>query len=80
MKISNKYIAQDVEIGALDQLYAATDRKAQAGQFIGPDGRGESWGYPTIVQPAETAKDPHIGRHLWNLSEELTGVHFNLHE
>lgn len=80
MRFSNKYIAQNVEIGALNQLYAATDRNAEAGQFIGPDGRGESWGYPTIVQPVATAKDHHTARHLWNLSEELTGVQFKLHE
>jgi NAD(P)-dependent dehydrogenase (short-subunit alcohol dehydrogenase family) len=79
MRFSNKYIAQSVEIGVLNQLYAATDWNAQAGQFIGPDGSGEAWGYPTIVQPVATAKDPDTARHLWNLSEELTGVHFKLH-
>jgi NAD(P)-dependent dehydrogenase (short-subunit alcohol dehydrogenase family) len=78
MKFSNKYIAQDVEIGVLNELYAATDRNAETGQFIGPDGRGEAWGYPTIVQPVVTAKDPNTAKRLWEVSEELTGVHFNL--
>jgi len=78
LKFTNRVVAQDVEIGALDQLYAATDPKAESGQFIGPDGRGESKGYPTIVQPVESARDPDIGKRLWRMSEELTGVHFDI--
>ena len=78
LKFTNRVVAQDVEIGALDQLYAATDPKAEGGQFIGPDGRGESKGYPTIVQPVESARGPEIGRRLWRMSEELTGVHFDI--
>jgi NAD(P)-dependent dehydrogenase (short-subunit alcohol dehydrogenase family) len=78
MKFSNRYIAQNVDIGALNQLYAATDWNAEAGQFIGPDGRSVSWGYPSIVQPVATAKDPNTAKRLWDISQELTGVHFNL--
>lgn len=78
LKFTNRVIAQDVEIGALDQVYAATDPNAESGQFIGPDGLGESKGYPTIVQPIESAKDPNIGKRLWRMSEELTGVHFDV--
>jgi NAD(P)-dependent dehydrogenase (short-subunit alcohol dehydrogenase family) len=78
LKFTNRFIAQDVEIGALNQLYAATDPKAEGGQFIGPDGRGESKGYPTIVQAVESAKDPDIGKRLWRISEELTGVQFDV--
>ncbi|MGH9882803.1 MAG: short-chain dehydrogenase, partial [Pyrinomonadaceae bacterium] len=78
LKISNKYMAQNVETGVLNHLYAATDRNAESGQFIGPDGRGESNGYPTIVQPIETAKDPDTAKRLWSISEELTGVRFEL--
>jgi NAD(P)-dependent dehydrogenase (short-subunit alcohol dehydrogenase family) len=78
LKLTNRVVAQDVEIGALDQLYAAADLKAESGQFIGPDGRGESRGYPTIVQPVESAKDSETGRRLWRVSEELTGVHFDI--
>jgi len=78
LKFTNRVVAQGVEIGALDQLYAATDAKAESGQFIGPDGRGESRGYPTIVQPVESARDPDLGKRLWRVSEELTGVHFDI--
>lgn len=77
LKLGNRFLAQDVTMGALNQLYAATDPHAESGQFIGPDGRGELKGYPTIVQPVESAKDPKTARRLWDLSEQLTGVSYN---
>jgi hypothetical protein len=76
MRFANKYVAQDAGMGALDQLYAATEPKAEGGEFIGPDGRGESKGYPTIVQPVQAARDLATAKRLWDLSEELTGVRF----
>jgi NAD(P)-dependent dehydrogenase (short-subunit alcohol dehydrogenase family) len=80
MRVGNRYIAQDVEIGVLSQLYAATDPKAEGGQFIGPDGRAEASGYPTIVQPIAAARDAETAQRLWRTSEELTGVRFDLPE
>jgi hypothetical protein len=78
MRVSNRLVAQDVEIGVLSQLYAATDPKVEGGQFIGPDGLAESWGYPTIVQPIDAARVPETAQRLWQISEELTGVRFDL--
>jgi NAD(P)-dependent dehydrogenase (short-subunit alcohol dehydrogenase family) len=78
MKIGNPLFAQSVEIGVLNQLYAATDPAAQGGQFIGPDGMGESRGYPTLVQPIAAATDAALAARLWELSEKLTGVRFDL--
>jgi NAD(P)-dependent dehydrogenase (short-subunit alcohol dehydrogenase family) len=78
MKVSNRLVAQSVDMGALNQLYAATAPGVESGQFIGPDGRGESRGFPTVVQPIESAKDPETARRLWDVSEELTGVHYDL--
>ncbi|GAP46192.1 putative oxidoreductase/Short-chain dehydrogenase [Streptomyces azureus] len=66
------------EKGALNQLYAAVQPQARSGQFIGPDGRNESKGYPTLVQPAESAKNLDTARRLWDLSERLTGVRYGL--
>lgn len=78
LRFGNRLFAQSVEIGALNQLYAATDPRAEGGQFIGPDGRGESRGYPTIVQPVDAARASDTAERLWHLSEELTGVRFDL--
>jgi NAD(P)-dependent dehydrogenase (short-subunit alcohol dehydrogenase family) len=74
LKVLNPLMGQDMAMGALNQLYAATDPAVEGGQFIGPDGRGEIKGYPTLVQPIESARDPELARRLWTLSEELTGV------
>jgi NAD(P)-dependent dehydrogenase (short-subunit alcohol dehydrogenase family) len=74
MRIGNRFMAQSVEMGALNQLYAATAANAESGQFIGPDGKNELKGYPTVVQPVAAARDALLARQLWLLSEELTGV------
>lgn len=74
MGIGNRFIAQSAEMGALNQLHAATAPDAESGQFIGPNGRNEMKGYPTVVQPIEAAQDAELAKRLWQLSEELTGV------
>jgi NAD(P)-dependent dehydrogenase (short-subunit alcohol dehydrogenase family) len=74
MKASNRLFAQDAEMGALPQLYAATGADVDGGQFYGPDGRGESKGFPTLVEPLDDARDRELGKRLWDISEELTGV------
>ncbi|MDT2019613.1 oxidoreductase [Methylocella sp. CPCC 101449] len=74
MRIGNRFMAQSMEMGALPQLYAATAPQAESGQFIGPDGRNEMKGYPTVVQPIASARDPEVAAKLWTLSERLTGV------
>jgi NAD(P)-dependent dehydrogenase (short-subunit alcohol dehydrogenase family) len=78
MKVGNRFMAQDVEMGALPQVYAAAGADVESGQFYGPDGRNESRGYPTLVQPLDEARDRELGRRLWTISEELTGVHIDL--
>jgi hypothetical protein len=78
MKVGNKVMAQDAAMGALPQVYAAAGADVESGQFYGPDGRNESKGYPTIVQPLDAARDRETARRLWDISEELTGVHIDL--
>jgi NAD(P)-dependent dehydrogenase (short-subunit alcohol dehydrogenase family) len=78
MRIGNRFIAQSAEMGALNELYAATAPGVEGGQFIGPDGNNEMKGYPTIVQPIASARDENVARRLWQLSEERTGVRLNL--
>jgi NAD(P)-dependent dehydrogenase (short-subunit alcohol dehydrogenase family) len=78
MKVGNRLMAQDVEMGALPQIYAAAGADVESGQFYGPDGRNESKGFPTLVQPLDEARDREVGKRLWDISEELTGVHIDL--
>ncbi len=74
--IGNRIVAQDAEMGALPQLYAATDPRALSGQFIGPNGMRETRGHPKVVRPVASAEDPVLAARVWALSEELTGVRY----
>ncbi|MFD9128530.1 oxidoreductase [Kitasatospora sp. NPDC059571] len=72
--LGNRLLAQDVTMGALPQLYAATAPEAESGRLYGPDGWRQLRGYPAPVGPDRAASDPETARRLWHLSEELTGV------
>jgi NAD(P)-dependent dehydrogenase (short-subunit alcohol dehydrogenase family) len=78
MKVSNRLLAQSQERGALPTLYAATAPGVAGGEYFGPDGVQEMRGYPTRVEAIPAAHDPEVGRRLWEVSEELTGVVFPL--
>jgi NAD(P)-dependent dehydrogenase (short-subunit alcohol dehydrogenase family) len=76
MAIGNKLFAQSAEMGALPTLYAATVPDLPGGTFVGPGGRGEQRGYPKVVGAAAKAYDEQNWRRLWEVSERLTGVHY----
>ncbi|GGS18624.1 MULTISPECIES: oxidoreductase [Actinokineospora] len=78
LKIGNRLLAQDAQMGALPQLYAATHPEVESGQFIGPNGRREQKGYPALVEPLDAARDRGTARRLWDLSEEMSGVYYSL--
>jgi NAD(P)-dependent dehydrogenase (short-subunit alcohol dehydrogenase family) len=78
MKVSNKVIAQDEGMGALPTLYAATEPGLEGGTFVGPDGFMEQRGHPQPVAPNSAARDEQVARRLWQVSEEMTGVRFDL--
>jgi NAD(P)-dependent dehydrogenase (short-subunit alcohol dehydrogenase family) len=67
-------IAQDAAIGSLPTLRAATDPAVLGGQYYGPDGLGQTRGYPKIVGSSKKSHDADRQRRLWTVSEELTGV------
>jgi NAD(P)-dependent dehydrogenase (short-subunit alcohol dehydrogenase family) len=76
LRVGNRLFAQSAERGALPQLHAATAADVQGGEFYGPDGFNQLRGNPTRVKPVERATDPGLGRRLWQVSEELTGITF----
>jgi len=78
LRLGNALLAQDPEQGALPQLYAATAPEVEGGEFYGPDGYRELRGGPTAVRATSRAWDPELGRRLWEVSEELTGVRYGL--
>lgn len=77
VNVAGRLFAQTSEQGALPTLFAATQDLPGA-SYIGPDGRGEMHGHPTLVGRSAKASDPETARRLWNVSEELTGVTFGL--
>ena len=76
--VLNPLIAQSEEMGALPILYAATMPGVASGSFIGPDRLGGFRGYPTPVRASASANNPELARRLWQVSEELTGVRYDL--
>jgi NAD(P)-dependent dehydrogenase (short-subunit alcohol dehydrogenase family) len=77
MRVSNRLFAQSAEMGALPLLYAATAPDLEGGSYVGPDGRGEMRGHPTLVQASTRAHDEEAARRLWGASEQLTGVRYD---
>ena len=77
MRVSNRFFAQSEEMGALPTLYAVAE-DLPGGTYVGPDGRAEQRGHPTVVGRSSAAQDEDVARRLWDRSEELTGVHFPL--
>jgi len=78
MTVTNLVIAQSADMGALPTLYAATEPGLEGGMYIGPDGLGEQRGHPTPVGMTSAARDEEVAARLWTVSEELTGVRFEL--
>ena len=76
MAIANKVYAQSAEMGALPTLYAATVPDLPGGTFVGPDGFMEGRGHPKVVTAAGKAYNEDDWRRLWDVSEQLTGVHY----
>ena len=78
MLVPNKVLAQSEEMGALPTLYAATEPGVEGGTYVGPDGLAEQRGHPTKVSPNAAARNEVVARRLWEVSEEMTGVRFDL--
>ncbi|MEA1874710.1 MAG: oxidoreductase [Bacteroidota bacterium] len=71
-------ITQTANKGALPILYAATSPNAEPGNFYGPHGKREHKGYPTEAFVPETAKNESDREKLWELTENMSNVKFNI--
>ena len=78
MRVLNRVIAQSADMGALSTLYAATEPGLEGGTYVGPDGFLEQRGHPKRVSPSRTAQGENVARRLWEVSEQMTGVRFDL--
>ncbi|OLC49468.1 MAG: hypothetical protein AUH82_00485 [Chloroflexi bacterium 13_1_40CM_4_65_13] len=70
-------IGQESPEGALPSLYAAAADVA-SGEFYGPAHLFHMNGPPVEVRLPRRASDIATARGLWDASERLTGVHFEL--
>ena len=78
LAVFGRWIMQPTADGALPTLYAALGEDLQGGEAIGPAGRGEIKGPPTVVAPNADALDASQRERLWSLSEELCGFRYPL--
>jgi NAD(P)-dependent dehydrogenase (short-subunit alcohol dehydrogenase family) len=73
MRLTNRLVAQSQEMGALPTVYAAS-QDLPGGSYVGPNGRSELRGNPTLIGRSADASDAKLAAALWTASEELTGV------
>lgn len=78
LRLINFWTAQPVSQGALPTLRAATDPAAQGGEYYGPGGFHEYTGSPVRVESTAASHDPAAQQRLWDISEQLTGVHYSI--
>jgi hypothetical protein len=78
MKFTDALMSQSAEAGALPILFAATQPDLEGGSYVGPDGPGEFRGHPHLSTPTRSAQDEQAAARLWEVSEQLTGVSFEL--
>lgn len=60
---------------ALSPLMAAT-ADLPGSTYVGPSGLGEWYGAPQVVGCSALARDPEEAQRLWELSEDVTGIHY----
>jgi NAD(P)-dependent dehydrogenase (short-subunit alcohol dehydrogenase family) len=74
--IGNTVFAQSAAAGAWPLLYAATAPDVRGGDCYGP--RGQLRGAPHRVMTLPRAASGSLGRRLWEISEERTGVTYDI--
>ncbi len=77
LKAGNLLLAQDAGQGALPLLYAAVV-DLPGGSYVGPTSLNETRGSPGLASRSSRATDEDLAGRLWEESERLTGVAFDL--
>lgn len=79
MKVSNRLFGQSDVNGAVPILYGATGPGLRGAEYLGPDGLLAMRGTGAKPQtPSKQALDDDVARRLWTVSEQLTGVSFEV--
>lgn len=77
-ELANALVAQDAAMGALPQVYAAVAPEVRGGEYFGPSGPMEMTGPPKRVSSSAKSRDEALARRLWEVSEDVTGVSYDL--
>jgi len=77
MKVMNAVVAQPAAVGALGTLFAATGN-VEGAEYLGPTGFMELRGAPVRGRSSRASYDEAVAHRLWDVSEKLTGVTFDL--
>jgi len=77
-EIGNRLFAQSAAMGALPTLYAATAADVNGCDYIGPVGLLGMRGTPGKIKSSARSYDTSVAARLWQVSEHLTGVRYEL--
>jgi NAD(P)-dependent dehydrogenase (short-subunit alcohol dehydrogenase family) len=69
-------MTQGKDAGAAAMVRALTDPQAQGGEYYGPPNGLK--GAPALITAVPQDRDPEFGAELWRLSEQWTGIQFDL--
>lgn len=78
MWIANRTFAQSAAMGALPLVYAAASADVQGGDYYGPGSLLGLRGLPVKSRSSRRSYDRTLAEQLWAVSEELTGVTYDL--
>ena len=69
-------LAQSVQMGALPSVRAAVDPQARGGEYYGPSGLLTFSGPPARQRSSAASQDETLGRELWRVCGEMTGIRY----
>jgi len=73
------WMLQDGAVGVLSEIRAAVDPDVQGGEYYGPSGPLQLTGHPTRTTSSGRSYDADLQQRLWEESEQMTGVTYDLH-
>lgn len=76
-RIFNSWLGQDVEIGTLPILMAATEPGLKGSEYFGPTKMAGVSGYPEKIRSSKKSHNIKLAKDLWDVSEKITGVTYN---
>ncbi len=62
--------------GSLPVLMAATGESIKGGEYIGPAGIKQSYGYPAVLRSSAESYNEDLREKLWEVSEQMTGISY----